>query len=316
MESIPVPRPPAELPTEAELMSTWKGDLNKPLVTVVCMTYNHESFIRDALHGFLIQRTTFPFRVVVHDDASTDRTTEIIKDFEVRYPAIIRGVYQTENLYSRGLRARPFVEPLLLGKYIALCEGDDFWTDPSKLQKQVDFLEENPDFVVSGHDAFIVDKKGALISESKLAKRYRRDFLGEDLIHGRCHILTMSMVFRNVELGDVLEQQQIKNGDRFLISRLGWFGSYKYHENIKSAGYRRHSGGIWSGSDDTKRFLMSMSTLIGIASYYNRLDQTTARDSFIRQAQRKVLSTLGTAELIRVIGTRVYRKLRGSMGKA
>ena len=297
-------------------MGSWKSSSDEPLLTVRCITFNHEPYIRDALNGFLSQRTDFPFQIVIHDDASTDGTQEVLKEYAASYPNVITLVLQKENLWSRGISLNPYLSPLVQGKYIALCEGDDFWTDPAKLQKQVDFLEVNPDFVVSGHDAFIVDEKGEIISNSKLPKRYKRDFLGEDLIHGRCHILTMSMVFRNVELEDVFEKSQIKNGDRFLISRLGWFGSYKYHENIAPAGYRRHPGGIWSASNDTKRFLMSMSTLIGIASYYNRLDKTSARDSFIQQAQRKVISTLGTAELIRVIGTRVYRKLRGLMGKA
>ena len=120
---------------------------DKPLVSICCITYNHSDYIKDAIEGFLMQKTTFPFEVIIHDDASTDGTTEIIRDYVSKYPDLINAIFQTENQYSkkRGITVR-FVYPVTRGKYIALCEGDDYWTDQYKLQKQVDFLEANQEY--------------------------------------------------------------------------------------------------------------------------------------------------------------------------
>lgn len=121
-----------------------------PLVSICCAAYNHEPYIRQCLDGFVMQRTTFPFEVLIHDDASTDKTADIIREYEKKYPDIIKPIYQKENQYSKGGKiSLRFNIPRAKGKYIAFCEGDDYWIDPLKLQKQVDFLEANPDYVFS-----------------------------------------------------------------------------------------------------------------------------------------------------------------------
>lgn len=117
------------------------------MVTVITITYNHEPYIRECLEGIVSQRTTFPFELLIHDDASTDGTADIIREYEAKYPDIVKPIYQTENQYSRGVPiGHTFLYPRAQGKYIAECEGDDYWTDPLKLQKQVDFLESHPDY--------------------------------------------------------------------------------------------------------------------------------------------------------------------------
>ena len=121
--------------------------MNTPLmVTIRCITYNHESYIRQCLDGFLMQKTTFRFEAIVHDDASTDGTATIIREYADKYPNIIKPIFETENQYSkRDGSLRRILDAHTHGKYIAMCEGDDYWTDPYKLQKQVDFLESHPD---------------------------------------------------------------------------------------------------------------------------------------------------------------------------
>lgn len=117
------------------------------LVSISCITYNHKNYIRQCLEGFLMQKTNFAFEILIHDDASTDGTTEIIQKYEKQYPSVIKPVYQTENQYSKGVSiSATFNFPRVKGKYVAICEGDDYWTDPLKLQKQFDFLEKKPDF--------------------------------------------------------------------------------------------------------------------------------------------------------------------------
>ena len=113
-------------------------------VTIVCLTYNHEKYIRQCLEGFILQKTNFNFEVIVHDDASTDKTASIIKEYENKYPDIIKGIYQTENKYSKRIDIfKPFILPITRGKYMALCEGDDYWISNYKLQRQYDALKNN-----------------------------------------------------------------------------------------------------------------------------------------------------------------------------
>ena len=123
-----------------------------PLVSISCVTYNHVSYLREALEGFLMQKTTFPVEILIHDDASTDGTEDLIRQYEKQYPRLSFPMYQKENQYSQGVRGMMlrFNFPRARGKYIALCEGDDYWIDPLKLQKQTKIFYENPDTVICG----------------------------------------------------------------------------------------------------------------------------------------------------------------------
>lgn len=119
-----------------------------PLVSISCITYNHASYIKECIDGFLMQKTNFNFEVLIHDDHSTDGTEEIIKEYAKQHPDIIKPLFEKENQYSLGKPIGSVVWnlPRAKGKYIAMCEGDDYWIDPYKLQKQVDFLESHPDY--------------------------------------------------------------------------------------------------------------------------------------------------------------------------
>ena len=129
-----------------------KGD---PLVSIRCVVYNHEPYLRQCLDGFVMQKTTFPFEAIVHDDASTDGSAAIIREYAEKYPNIIKPIYETNNQHSKhdGSLARIMdaaIHPN--AKYIAMCEGDDYWSDPNKLQIQVDFLEGHPDYSLTAHE--------------------------------------------------------------------------------------------------------------------------------------------------------------------
>lgn len=138
--------------TESEIMATWKSEYNNvPIVSVRCMTYNHEKYIENALDSFLMQETNFPFEIIVHDDCSKDRTAEIIEEYAKCYPNIIRAMYENENQYSKpggSLLVSAMVKQACRGKYIAICEGDDYWLVTDKLQKQYDLLKNNPKIAV------------------------------------------------------------------------------------------------------------------------------------------------------------------------
>ena len=144
--------------------------MDKPLNSICSITYNHAPYIRHCLDGFLMQKTNFKYEIIIHDDASTDGTTEIIKEYAEKYPDLIMPVFQTENQYSKGLRGLfvKFVFPHAKGKYIALCEGDDFWIDPYKLQKQVEILEKDQNItLVCSHRRILNNKTSFSSGESK-----------------------------------------------------------------------------------------------------------------------------------------------------
>lgn len=188
--------------TQEKVMQNWNGEI--PLVSVCCITYNHEPYIAQTLDGFLMQKTSFPFEVLVHDDASTDRTADIIRGYEKKFPKIIKPIYQKENQYSKGNRAilASFVYSRAQGKYIALCEGDDYWIDENKLQMQVDFLEKNPEYGMcyTRVKQFIQNiKKFSRVLFGKNVK----DF--EDLLFNGNRIPTLTTVFKKDLLDNYLK---------------------------------------------------------------------------------------------------------------
>lgn len=130
-------------------------------VSVNCLVYNHEKYLRKCLDGFVMQKTNFKFEVLIHDDASTDGSVMIIREYEKKYPDIIKPIYQAENQYSKHVGiSRIFQYPRAKGKYIAFCEGDDFWCDENKLQMQYDAMESNPEAVFCACKVQCVNESG------------------------------------------------------------------------------------------------------------------------------------------------------------
>ena len=129
---------------------------NKIMVSVICNVFNHEKYVREALEGFVMQKTGFSYEVLVHDDASTDGSAAIIREYEKKYPTIIKPIYQRINQYSKCNITLKYQFPRVKGKYIAFCEGDDFWNDPYKLQKQVDEMEKHPEIDECAHSAYVL----------------------------------------------------------------------------------------------------------------------------------------------------------------
>lgn len=149
--------------------------VDKPLVSICCITYNHASYIRQCLDGFLMQKTSFPFEIIINDDCSVDGTTEIIREYADKYPNLIRPVYHDENQYQKGIRGmfQKFIFPIAKGKYIAMCEGDDYWIDSMKLQNQVEFLNNNPNisYVFTGRQIYD-ERENTLIQQTYKKKIY------------------------------------------------------------------------------------------------------------------------------------------------
>lgn len=155
------------------------------LVSVICTAYNHEKYIRSALDGFVMQKTSFPFEVLINDDASTDGTAAIIREYAEKYPDIIVPVYQTENQYSKNVSIiSNILLPMARGKYIAFCEGDDYWTDENKLQMQIDFLESHSDYIACVHNTTFKDCSGKSRDKLVVERNDEHDVIFEDVIFG------------------------------------------------------------------------------------------------------------------------------------
>ena len=147
-------------------------------VTVICLTYNHAAYIKSALEGFVNQKTSFEYEVIVHDDASIDGTQDIIREYEKEYPEIIKPIYQSQNTYCQGSnRFYTYILPKAQGRYIALCEGDDYWIDENKLQLQYDYIEQHPECSLVTNEAIWYD-----CSINKEKKYY--EFKSDDIVNG------------------------------------------------------------------------------------------------------------------------------------
>jgi glycosyltransferase involved in cell wall biosynthesis len=225
----------------------------KPLVSIACISYNQAGYIRSAIEGFLIQKTNFPIEIIIHDDCSTDGTDQIVKEYEMKYPDLIFPIYQKENQYSKGIRRilATFVFPKCNGKYIAICEGDDYWTDPYKLQKQVDCLENNKDLSFCFHSIIIVNYRE--ISKTIIAKKYFKDkvFSIKDLIYGGgSFVPTPSIVFKKSSFNEIPDFfGSVPIGDYFLTLVLGDKGNC-YYIDEPMAVYRKYVSGSWSESNN------------------------------------------------------------------
>jgi glycosyltransferase involved in cell wall biosynthesis len=219
--------------------------LSYPLVTICCITYNHEKFIQEALDGFLMQKTNFSIEIIIHDDASTDNTANIIREYQAQYPHLIKPVFQTENQYSSvGFGFISSIFQQAQGKYIALCEGDDYWTDPLKLQKQIDFLEANPDFAICFHQAQVLEQGELKNNYINRAPAAISTII--DLARGN-YIMTASCVFRN-NTSNILGPNFLKSpcGDYYIHIMNAQYGHIFYMDEIMSV-YRIHENSIFAG---------------------------------------------------------------------
>lgn len=169
-------------------------------VSVCVITYNHENYIRECLDGILMQKVNFNYEILINDDASTDATQSIIKQYQRKYPEQVFPIFQKKNQFSQGVRGINFRFnfPRARGKYIALCEGDDYWTDPRKLSIQLAFLEDNPDYSLCFHNVKVIKNVKGRKPEERLFKDYsKNEFDGRDVLRSWL-IPTASIVFRNI----------------------------------------------------------------------------------------------------------------------
>lgn len=234
---------PPPLRSEREVMASWRLD-GLPEVSVLCSTYNHIAFLADAIAGMMAQITIFPFEVILKDDASTDGTDDLVRDFAKHYPHIIRTHCNSTNEYHLGKRSRRFLE-MARGRYLATCEGDDYWIHPLKLQRQWDLLEANPKLIFCGGIALRGSEDvGActlIKPDSKATCFSAEDLILDNFIHNStffCRTWARRWLFDNFHA-------PVSNGDRVKLVVLASLGGAGFiHEAFSF--YRIHPGGAWS----------------------------------------------------------------------
>ncbi len=254
-----------------------------PLVSICCIAYNQSHYIRDALEGFLMQKTNFAFEVLIHDDASTDGTEQIIREYEAKYPEIIKALYEEENQWVKGRRGSSvFNYQRALGKYIALCEGDDYWTDPLKLQKQVDFLEANPECGLV-HTAYSVlnEETGRVLPKPFVAKDGDVYPSFTELLQ-KNSIATLTVMVRRGLIKEVWQDMDVWFDERLRRDYSTWLGVARYAKigyiAEYTAVYRRSPGSVSNNLEAYKRFTFDKKGLeikLAFIKHYNLDAETT-----------------------------------------
>lgn len=262
---------------------------NQIMVSICSTTYNHAKFIRQCLDGFLMQKVNFKYEILIHDDASTDGTDNIIREYAEKYPNIIKPLFETENQYRtnnpKGMvywnvsRAN--------GKYIALCEGDDYWTDPLKLQKQVDFLEVNPDYVMCSHCYLVYDQEQETLCDG-INSEYEIHYDITSLVRGLWYHHTLTVLFRR----EALHLDEYNRYPRQMDATLFY---YLLKDNKKGvllkdcmAVYRVHNGGVWSMVGIDKQREDEFETRLGICSIENsKYAAMYLKSQFFKSMSRK-----------------------------
>lgn len=262
---------------------------NKPLVSVCMISFNHARFVRKSIESVLAQEVDFDYEILIHDDASTDGTSEIIKKLSEEHPGRIKYLIQERNIYSSGGKPFALLFAEAKGDFIALCECDDYWSDPRKLQKQYNFLSGNDRFSVCYHDAFVVDDEGNKVLDSNIPLKGRRDYLSSELMQGKAALSTQTVMFRNKISPMPEEYYKVVNEDSFIFMLLGEYGDGKYLADVEPAAYRVHAGGVWSVQNVSKKVIVSAASYYWMGIYQERMGRVLLGNYFLLKSAKNIL---------------------------
>ena len=292
-------------------------------VSVLCAAYNHEEYLRQTLDSFLNQKTDFPFEVLVNDDASTDNTGDIIREYAAKHPEVIRPFYQKENLYSRRINLYDVVFfPACRGEYIAVCEGDDYWNDPEKLQLQVDWLDAHPEYSACVHNS--IGRFSDQPDKVLFAQDGDRDIPFEQVVQGMSHAYHTSSILARREFilnppdyRDVAYHQGYFT-DYAIGVRLGLSGKVRFLDRCMSV-YRIGSNpsawsrGVGQEYHKLKRFVSGEIAMLKTVKQHPLTEtQEAAIDQVLLEREYELLYIEGRVdEMVKP----PYDKIHKSMGK-
>lgn len=294
---------------------------NEIKVSVMCMVYNHEKYLRQCLDSFLMQKTDFAYEIIVHDDASTDGSADIIREYAQKYPDIIVPILQTENQLSKGvLISNDIMLPKARGEYLAECEGDDYWVDEYKLQKQADALDANPNCGMSVHKVERVNLDGELLGRPVPLTPCKTGVISSDeMIRRICTEYTVhtSSVFRRraieIEYGNPVPafRRVARVGDEPRVMFFATKGDFYYFDEAMSH-YRKGVAGSMTTSAATKakeKLLQNFQATIDMLRQFN----TFSGGKFSKYIEPRVLNEemymLALQEDYRTILSKKYRSV-------
>jgi glycosyltransferase involved in cell wall biosynthesis len=264
-----------------------------PKVSVLCLTYNQKEYIKECLDSILMQKTNFAFEVLINDDASTDGTKDIIQEYQKKYPGVVKPIFHKQNQYSLGKRnfMIRYLLPVAQGEYVAICEGDDYWTDPSKLQKQVDFLDNNSEYAVCFHKVKVVYENKEKTDQIYPDVENKRWYTHRELFKLN-YIQTNSVIYR--------KRPTYKNvptdatpGDWFLHLYHASFGKIKLIDEVMSV-YRKHEGGMWWDYDRDRENLWRRHGVAHLAMWVNLYEIYAKKPVYITIIKRHIQDMVNT----------------------
>lgn len=268
----------------------------KPRVSVCVQTFQHKRFISECLENILSQKTSFDYEVLLAEDESTDGTREICIKFAEKYPHRIRLFLHSRKNQIQVLNEATGNFPAFYniysarGSYISICEGDDYWTDPLKLQKQVDFLDENSAYCFSYHNYQLINENAEKIQDL-IKNQPELDIGKEELVKTLYHPLFLCICFRNNIKNFPPKITEVINVDTFLLSLLGQLGKAKFQKNISPSIHRIHSSGIWGERKKDKKFIAKFLLYTKLEEYYTIINKGDITKHFkkLRRNTRKML---------------------------
>ena len=251
-------------------------------VIIRCLVYNHEPYLRDCLDGFVMQKTNFPFKAVVHDDCSTDGSASILREYAEKYPDIIEPIYETENLYSKrdGSLGRVMAKACNgRSKYFALCEGDDYWIDPYKLQKQVDYMDSHPECTMTYTNVYVDTQQGRLYraEQEKLWGEIRCDdsIVDTEYVISQCAatIHTCSLLFKaNLRDDFPAAAARCYVGD-YPLEIFAALKGYLYGFSDVTAVYRYQVPGAWSSQQNCEKSQTLLANWLTVVEMHKAMDE-------------------------------------------
>ncbi len=251
-----------------------------PKVSVRITTYQHANFIRESIDSVLMQKTDFPFEIILGDDESSDGTLEVCVEYAIKFPDKIRlFLHKRENnikLNDRPTHLFQYVYNTFhcRGEYIAAVAGDDRWNDPKALQQQVDFLDKNKEYVISYYDANVINEKGEIVKDSRLIESQKVDLSSDDLYTGNLMVASTRMI-RKVPIFNNLPHVicQTINEDTVISSLISHYGKGHYNKNILPASYRVHGQSIWSSISKIAQKKNQLNTFKLLHRFYKKKDK-------------------------------------------
>jgi len=239
-----------------------------PLVSILLMTYNHETFVGKAIEGCLSQESTFPVEIIVHDDASTDATAGIVAEYAAAHPRLFRFIAQSENQHSRGRRAMQITMDMAQGEFVAFCEGDDYWTAPAKLESQIALLENRPDASGCIHRADgRFEESGTVVSGLFGPSVVKSQYDIDDLMSRENFVPTVSILLRRRACNFPGWLASVPHGDMPILCNAALAGPILYIDRSMAV-YRKHGGGLHTRDATAIQALKCVQTLIAIGANF------------------------------------------------